>query len=138
MTDPQRLACALLEATVDIVGSLGEHRGRVERQLLSVATAVVRTLAPREAEAAWMGAAANAITTAAAAGQPFTSDEVWALLDTQHPGLAPPDPRAMGVAFARIQRRGLIAPTPATRRSTRRTNHGRPIRVWHPTEGDTT
>ena len=134
---PDRLAVALLTATRDLVGPLGDNRDRVERQLMSATTTVCRALNSPDADAAWMTAAAAATVAAANVGEPFRGDDVWDRLDREHPRLAPPDPRAMGAAFAQVQRRGLIAPAEETRRSARRTNHGRPVRIWQPTQGNT-
>ena len=60
----------------------------------------------------------------------FTTDDVWAILDTDD-DLA--DPRAIGAIMQRVQRSGVIAPTDQRRPSARPEAHRRPIRVWRVT-----
>ena len=71
----------------------------------------------------WIKACVNAIA-AIPAGNAFTTDRLWEILD------APPEPRAMGAAICEARRRGLIASTHVYRKSTRRACNARPMLLW--------
>lgn len=63
----------------------------------------------------------------------FTTDDVWAALDTQQAAIfynAPDEPRLMGVVMQTAQRQGVIRPTMVFKRSERPVCNKRPVRVW--------
>lgn len=58
------------------------------------------------------------------APRPFTTDDVWELLD------APPEPRALGAVMMTLARAGEIEKTGDYKQSTRKECHCRPIPYW--------
>ena len=76
-------------------------------------------------DAVWMTEASTVIARLAEQLSQLTSDDVWAALEKP-----PRESRMIGNALSRARSGGLIAPTKEHRRSTRRENHGRPVRVW--------
>jgi hypothetical protein len=92
---------------------------------LSEAPEPLRDAATIERDADWMREAVAIITEIAETRQYLTSDDVWALAETE-----PSESRMMGNALVRAQHAGVISPTPEHRPSRRPENHGRPVRVW--------
>jgi hypothetical protein len=81
-----------------------------------------------KADRAWKLAAAEAIRQLVAMGDPFTADDVWAMIEPL--GVCTHEPRAMGAVFNAAARDGLITSDGIYRRSCRRENHRRMVRVW--------
>jgi hypothetical protein len=79
----------------------------------------------RHTDEEWMAHAHDVIVAVAAAKELFTSDDIWAALD-----YVPHESRMIGNALSRARSAGVIAPTTKHRRSRRKENHGRPVRVW--------
>ena len=73
----------------------------------------------------WMAHAHEVIVRVAAAKELFTSDDIWAALES-----APHESRMIGNALARARSAGVIVPTSKHRPSRRKENHGRPVRLW--------
>lgn len=92
---------------------------------LSEAPEPLRDTATIERDTAWMREAVEIITGIAERQQYLTSDDVWALAESE-----PSESRMMGNALVRAQHAGVISPTPDHRRSRRPENHGRPVRLW--------
>lgn len=74
----------------------------------------------------WLRQAQAVVRDLAAAGAPFTTDDVWQRLPP------PPEPRAIGAVVLWAAQGGLIVNTHRTKASTRRECHGRPVTVWAP------
>ena len=70
----------------------------------------------------------SAMYSLAGRSSDFTTDEVWTLLDEEHPDLRIRDKRAMGAIMRDLSSSGLIFKTGDYRPSTRR--HGAPLTVW--------
>jgi len=81
-----------------------------------------------KADRAWKLAAAEAIRQLVAAGDPFTADDVWAMIEPL--GVCTHEPRAMGAVFKAAARDGIITSDGMHRTSCRRENHRRLVRVW--------
>jgi hypothetical protein len=81
--------------------------------------------AQEHSDAVWMTEASTVIARLAEQLPQLTSDDVWAALEKP-----PRESRMIGNALSRARSCRLIAPTKEHRRSTRRENHGRPVRVW--------
>lgn len=81
--------------------------------------------ARRRSDALWMTEASEVIGRLAERQQLFTSDDVWAALQ-----MPPRESRTIGNAFTRARSAGVIAPTSEHRRSGRKENHGRHVRIW--------
>jgi hypothetical protein len=81
-----------------------------------------------KADRAWKLAAAEAIRQLVAAGDPFTADEVWAMIEPL--GVRTHEPNAMGAVFNAAARDGLITSDGMYRPSCRRKAHRRMVRVW--------
>ncbi len=64
-------------------------------------------------------------------GHPFTTDDVWELLNVLQTDKTH-EPRAMGPAMLRASRAGLIRPTERYRNSVRPETHSNPKRIWEP------
>ena len=73
----------------------------------------------------WITLATAEIRRLARRRDVLTSDDIWAVLRD-----APPEPRAMGAAFRRAAREGVIRKTDHTIKSIRPECHGRDVRVW--------
>lgn len=84
--------------------------------------------AGEHADSSWMFDARRALAHIAATLPTFTTDDVWAFLDsstaTTH------EPRALGAVIRNAHRAGLIHPTGGYIPSTRPECHGRPVRQW--------
>ena len=81
--------------------------------------------AAQGAGAAWIAAAATTIVAVARTRARFTADDVW------RAGLRKPrDPRALGPAFRRAWRDGIIEPTSVFVKATLASKHSAPTRVW--------
>lgn len=73
----------------------------------------------------WMQIALEAIRDIAAVRDEFTADDVW------QAGLEPPrESRALGAAFTRLQRDGVIEATAKFKTTARASRHAAPIRIW--------
>jgi hypothetical protein len=59
----------------------------------------------------------------------FTTDDVWTYLEAFKSDVAS-EPRVLGYAMRHAKAEGLIIPTDEYKRSRRRKNHGRMVRVW--------
>jgi hypothetical protein len=79
----------------------------------------------KRTDAAWMRHANEVIVRVAEAQELFTSDDLWAGLQSD-----PRESRMIGNALSSARSVGVIAPTHDHRPSGRRENHGRPVRVW--------
>jgi|GEM_PF-2561346 len=75
------------------------------------------------APAAWIRAATETLDELIEAGQPFSTDDLWARLP------APPEPRAMGAVIVAASRAKRIVQV-GYRKSERARCHARPIPVW--------
>lgn len=73
----------------------------------------------------WLHDADMAIRALVAAGEPFTTDDVWDWLAVNRPGLAIREPRALGGMIRGLRRRGALRTTGNYRPSHRR--HGAPV-----------
>ena len=78
------------------------------------------------ADADWLRKAQAVVRDLAAAGHPFTTDDVWKRV------ASPPEPRAIGAVVRWAVQAGLIVNTHTTRTSHRAECHGRPVTVWAP------
>lgn len=115
-----------------------DHAGQVARlgECITCTTAPTAPPATTRAEALaavyhgapddWLRQAQAVVRDLAAAGQPFTTDDVWKRLP------APPEPRAIGAVVLWGAQAGLIVNTHTTKASTRSECHGRPVTVWAP------
>lgn len=84
------------------------------------------------ADDTWLREARDALTQLIRAGRPFTTDDVWAVLDAR--GVpAPREPRAMGAVTRAAAREERMVKTREYVNSTRPGCHARPIPVWRPT-----
>lgn len=77
--------------------------------------------------ALWNALAFERIRFLAATQAAFSTDEVWALLDTLP---KPSDPRALGALVKRAQSERLITKSDCSIISTRGISGGRPINIW--------
>lgn len=80
------------------------------------------------AEDAWKVWAFHCIEQLAAAGEPFTADDVHMMLEPY--GVNTGSDNAMGALFARARRQGLITTENQYRPSQRREAHRRMVRIW--------
>lgn len=78
------------------------------------------------AAAGWCDAAYKAVIRVSARRSQFTTDDVWAELQT----LPTHDHRAMGAVMRRAKTSKVCEPTGDYQTSTREVAHGRPVRVW--------
>ncbi len=76
------------------------------------------------ADDSWKARAMNAVKHLARHRQQFTTDEVWAIVETNR------EPRAMGAVMQKACKAGTIEKTNTTRQSVRVECHGRDVRVW--------
>lgn len=83
------------------------------------------------ADDGWLARATSALGTLVHRGRPFTTDDVWELLDTWAVP-APREPRAMGAVTRAAARDKRIVKTTEYVNSTRPGCHARPIPVWRP------
>ena len=60
----------------------------------------------------------------------LTTDDLWAEMRKQYPGLEPKHPTAAGTLMVKASRDGIIVKTQRTRPSMNRVCHGRDKRVW--------
>lgn len=81
------------------------------------------------ADTPWLRDAYKAVKTLAGWGQPFTTDDVWALLEKVSIA-ATHEPRALGAVMRQAQREGLIRSTGTWQKTTRPQAHTRPCAVW--------
>ncbi|MFZ4431659.1 MAG: hypothetical protein ACOYOQ_00530 [Microthrixaceae bacterium] len=81
----------------------------------------------RNADTDWKAVARTVVAALAAAGEPFTTDEVWGALDAQ--GVETHERRALGAIITAAARDGKIERV-GFRVSTRPECHARPITVW--------
>lgn len=81
------------------------------------------------ADTDWLRDAARAVRTLAAQREPFTTDDVWALLNATSTATTH-EPRALGAVIRQAQRDELIRTTGEWRKSTRPECHTRPCAVW--------
>lgn len=79
-------------------------------------------LAPDE----WRRAAVRAVKYCARSNSDFTTQQVWAALDSAY--ARPPEPRALGGVMRQVQASGFIQATGEHRTGDGR--HGAPLRVW--------
>jgi hypothetical protein len=86
------------------------------------------------AEPGWIDVAVAAVRVLRYRGAEFTTDDVWAYLETEiRPAQEPPrEPRAMGAAMRQATRLGLCEATDRTTASNRPGCHRRPVRIWRP------
>ncbi len=75
----------------------------------------------------WKAEVGEVIRQLALTGREFTSDDVWEKMQGKS---VTPEPKAMGAAFLRASRRGLIRPTDKYWQSKRPECHGRRVAVW--------
>lgn len=99
-------------------------RAEGERRKLEAIERVGKN-APEE----WMAMASAAVETCALSGEPFTTDDVWSILERAGHG-SPPEPRAMGAVIRRAVTSGLIRETGNYIKSERPECHRRPIPQW--------
>ncbi len=83
--------------------------------------------AEAHADPSWRIQAWNAILVIVGRGEPFTTDDVWEMLDT-----STHEPRALGSLLVRARSQGLIRGTGEWRNSRRPEAHSRPCAVWEP------
>lgn len=77
----------------------------------------------------WLRDARRAVEVLAAKMLPFTTDDVWALLEKVSVA-ATHEPRALGAVMRQAQRDGLIRRTGGWISTTRPQAHTRPCAVW--------
>ncbi len=82
----------------------------------------------RAVDRAWLHAARQAVATVVQTGRPFTTSDVWALLDG-----TPREPRVLGPIVRAWAKAGLIRPTGVWVMSDRPEAHRRPERQWRAT-----
>lgn len=81
------------------------------------------------AESGWLANAMSAIRLVARSRERFTTDAVWAVLDTWK--IPPPhEERALGAAMRNAQKNGVCQATDDWSLSVRAACHRRPLRVW--------
>jgi hypothetical protein len=76
----------------------------------------------------WLQEAMDTVISMAIRLDTFTTDEVWAQLETTD--VWTHEPRAMGAIMVAAQRDGWVVATDQWRTSRRRRCHSRPLRVW--------
>lgn len=91
----------------------------------AAAAARVDSAAQREHDDAWLAETVLLLRGLLSQRATITSDNVWAI--AAHP---PREARMIGNAMSRAKAEGLMVPTDDTIPSTKKINHGRPIRVW--------
>ncbi len=79
----------------------------------------------------WLQEAMDTVIAMAIRLDTFTTDEVWAQLETSD--VWTHEPRAMGAIMVAAQREGWVVATDQWRISSRRRCHSRPLRVWKST-----
>lgn len=77
----------------------------------------------------WFATALGIVRELAAFREPFTTDEIWFVLEARR-GLVTPEPRAMGAVMRSAAANGWVRATDAYRKSVRVECHARPLRVW--------
>jgi hypothetical protein len=75
----------------------------------------------------WDAFAFEVIRRLALTERAFSTDAVWAVLDTLP---KPADPRALGPVLLRARKEGLIAKSDLVVNSTRKACHSRPTAIW--------
>ena len=80
------------------------------------------------ADTQWQEAAMECLRLLAATGEPFTADEVHALMRPY--GVHTQSDNAMGAMFNKARREGLIVSDGMYRPSERRDAHRRMVRIW--------
>lgn len=75
----------------------------------------------------WLTAAREILRTLVEDGAPFTSEDVWALLELR--GVSTPEPRALGALFKSAAQAGAIRRVGWVT-GTRVVAHGRPVAQW--------
>lgn len=80
------------------------------------------------ADGDWMRAAVRAVRRLAATGQPFTTDDVWPLLDSQDASTH--ERRAMGAVIRKLVAVGAIRKTGRYVKSNRAVCHSNPKAEW--------
>lgn len=77
----------------------------------------------------WRREAEAAVQILIRKGEPFSTDEVWRLLEGS--SAKTHEPRAMGAVMRKFVKEGLIDSI-GYQKTTRRESHRRPIAVWRP------
>ncbi len=80
-------------------------------------------------DASWVRCGLRAMRRVAPNLGSFSSDDIWHELERMEI-LPPEEPRAMAAVFNYAKRHEWVESTMQFVKSTRRTNHGRPVRVW--------
>lgn len=82
-----------------------------------------------ESEPGWLRAAVQAVTDIASVSEKFTTDDVWAELESRGVD-APRERRVMGSAMRVAKQAGVCRSAGEWRASTRPESHSRPVMVW--------
>ena len=82
------------------------------------------------ADEGFIRAAKHAVWQLIQQGQPFTTDEVWFLLDAT--GAVTREPRALGAVIKAAKDAGFITASGNYRKTVRPEAHSRPVMVWLP------
>lgn len=80
----------------------------------------------KNANADWMKQALSAVHDVARKSIEFTTDQIWDLLGSSHTH----DNRAMGAIMRQASKLRYCEPSNTTRKTTRASNHRRPLTVW--------
>ena len=80
------------------------------------------------ADPSWLGEAVKAVRIVAERQTVFTTDDVWAAMETSQSKTH--ERRAMGAVMKAAQRAGIARGTGTWIASTRPVNHARPVHVW--------
>lgn len=83
----------------------------------------------QNAKAGWIATVLDSIQTLARTQPTLTTDDVWAYMEWREADRTH-EPRAMGAAFKRAARLGMIESAHEFVKSTREKCHHRPIAVW--------
>ena len=84
----------------------------------------------RNADSEWKSGAYLACCLAAESLIEFTTDDVWAYMETLFPSLSTHEPRAMGAIMRRAARDGKVCATGEYTLSKRAECHRRPVMLW--------
>lgn len=94
-----------------------------------LAEAAIQTV-EEHADRVWLSAAKQIVWDLIRDGRPFSTDDVWARLDTLD--VTTHEPRALGAVLRAARKAGYIAPSGDYVKTCRPEAHSRPIPVWAP------
>lgn len=82
----------------------------------------------QHADTEWLTMATGIVKFLAAGTHPFTTDQVWTMLERIP--VATHEPRALGAVMRKLAKQGVIRTTGEYVKTQRREAHSRPIPVW--------